>query len=99
MSSTTAAVTAIANAALHVQDVSLQNALISLNNSSIAILEQGQCRSSIETLKHALELLKSTDDLSYASTPFELTERRIKEAEQNPRGDMGIGHSGNRQSA
>ena len=78
------------------KEVTLENALISLNNSSIAILEQGKCRSSIETLKDALELLKSPDDLSYASTAFELAARRIKEAEQSkeaeqtPGSDLGI---------
>jgi hypothetical protein len=46
----------------------LEDALISLNNSAIQILELGKCRSCIETLKDALELMKSTTTITSTTT-------------------------------
>jgi hypothetical protein len=77
-------------AALHQQEESLYSALISLNNSSIAILERGERRICIDTFKDALRILKSPNDLSYVATALELAERRIAEAEQSTGSDLGV---------
>lgn len=86
----TTGTTSTTTTALPPQEISLRKTLISLNNSAVSLLQHGKCRCTIDTFKDALELLKPTTDLSYASVALEKAGQRISAAEQIPWRDLNV---------